>query len=53
MRRALAARPAGVKGLAVADMPIGSPGMEVSGVKAQAFSVVAFGKNGQRIFARH
>jgi hypothetical protein len=53
MKRALAIRPAGVKGLAVAGMPIGSPGMEVAGVKAQPYAVVAFGKNGQRVFARH
>lgn len=53
MKRALAARPAGVKGLAVAGMPIGSPGMEVAGVKPQRYAVVAFGKDGQRAFARH
>lgn len=53
MKRALAARPTGVKGLAVAGMPIGSPGMEVAGVKPQRYAVVAFGKGGQRTFARH
>lgn len=53
MKRALAQRPQGVKGLAVAGMPIGSPGMEVPGQRAQAFNVVAFGSGGQKIFARH
>lgn len=31
IRRLLAQRPAGVRGLAVPEMPIGSPGMEVPG----------------------
>jgi hypothetical protein len=53
MKRALATRPTGVKGLAVGGMPIGSPGMEVPGMKAQAYSVVAFGPNVQKVFARH
>ena len=53
MKRVLAERPAGVKGLAVAGMPIGSPGMEVPGVKAQRYDVIAFGTNGSRIYARH
>ncbi|RIA37364.1 hypothetical protein DFR49_3248 [Hephaestia caeni] len=53
MKRALATRPAGVKGLAVGGMPIGSPGMEVPGMKGQPYSVVAFGPSGQKIFARY
>lgn len=53
MKRLLAQRPRGVKGLAVAGMPIGSPGMEVPGQRAQAFDVIAFGPGGQRIFAHH
>lgn len=53
MKRLLAQRPRGVKGLAVAGMPIGSPGMEVPGQRAQAFDVIAFGSAGQRIFAHH
>lgn len=53
MKRVLAQRPRGVKGLAVAGMPIGSPGMEAPGQRAQAFDVVAFGSGGQKIFARH
>lgn len=53
VKRALATRPKGVKGLAVAGMPIGSPGMEVPGAKAQPYSVIAFGSDGQKVFARH
>lgn len=53
MKRALAQRPSGVQGLAVAGMPLGSPGMEVPGRPAQPFVVVAFGSRGQRTFARH
>ncbi len=53
MKRVLAARPKGVTGLAVAGMPMGSPGMEMAGVKAQAYVVVAFGPGGRRVFARH
>ncbi len=53
MKRVLAERPGGVKGLAVAGMPIGSAGMEVPGVKAQRYEVIAFGANGSRVYARH
>jgi len=53
MKRALATRPKGVRGLAVGGMPLGSPGMEVPGVKAQAYDVVAFGSGGRRLFGRH
>ena len=53
MKRALAQRPKGVSGLAVAGMPLGSPGMEVPGRPAQAFEVVAFGPGGRRVFSRH
>lgn len=53
MKRALAQRPKGVSGLAVAGMPLGSPGMEVPGQRAQAFEVIAFGPAGRRVFARH
>ena len=42
-----------VIGIAVPDMPIGSPGMEVPGKPAQPFNVLAFGRDGQvRIFAQ-
>jgi hypothetical protein len=53
MKRALAKRPKGVSGLAVAGMPLGSPGMEVPGMKAQRYDVIAFGPSGRRVFARH
>ena len=53
MKRALARRPKGVTGLAVAGMPLGSPGMEVPGQRAQPFEVIAFGPAGRRVFARH
>jgi hypothetical protein len=53
MKRVLAQRPKGVSGLAVAGMPLGSPGMEVSGQRAESYVVTAFGAGGTRIFARH
>jgi hypothetical protein len=53
MKRVLAQHPKGVRGLAVAGMPLGSPGMEVPGAKAQPFDVIAFGPAGQRVYARH
>jgi hypothetical protein len=52
--RLLAERPAHVRGLAVRGMPIGSPGMEAPGARAEAYEVVAFGADGARsVFARH
>lgn len=48
MKRLLAQRPRGVRGLAVAGMPIGSPGMEVAGQKSQSYNVIAFGPSGRR-----
>lgn len=53
VKRLLATRPAGVKGIAVAGMPIGSEGMEVAGAAHQPYTVVSFGSAGQRTFARH
>lgn len=53
MKRVLAQHPKGVTGLAVAGMPMGSPGMEVAGLTAQHYDVVAFGSAGQKVFARH
>ena len=50
--RLLAERPADVKGLAVAGMPAGSPGMEVGDLK-QPYQVVAFGDFGQRVYASY
>ncbi|HKE86959.1 MAG TPA: DUF411 domain-containing protein [Vicinamibacterales bacterium] len=53
IQRLLKERPA-IVGLAVPGMPIGSPGMEVPGQKAQPFDVLSFDKNGQtRVFASH
>lgn len=53
MKRILAARPAGVTGLAVAGMPMGSPGMEMPGMRAAHYQVVAVGSAGRRVYARH
>lgn len=53
LKRALATRPKGVTGLAVAGMPLGSPGMEMPGMQAQHYDVVAFGPSGRRVFARY
>jgi hypothetical protein len=51
--RLLGAKPRGVVGLAVPDMPAGSPGMEMSG-RREAYDVVAFSANGKTtVFARH
>jgi hypothetical protein len=53
VKRLLKERPA-IAGIAVPGMPIGSPGMEVAGMKPQPFDVVAFGKDGStRVFATH
>lgn len=53
VQRLLKERPA-IAGLGVPGMPIGSPGMEVPGVNAQPFDVIAFGKDGStRVFATH
>ncbi|WP_375429047.1 DUF411 domain-containing protein [uncultured Sphingomonas sp.] len=53
MKRALATRPKGVTGLAVAGMPLGSPGMDMPGMQAQRYDVFAFGPSGRKVFARH
>ena len=53
VQRLLKERPT-ILGLAVPGMPIGSPGMEMSGRKPQPFEVLAFDKDGQtRVFASH
>jgi hypothetical protein len=53
VKRLLKDRPA-VLGLAVPGMPIGSPGMEVPGVKAQAYNVMSFDRKGQlTVYASH
>ncbi len=43
-----------IDGLAVAGMPIGSPGMEVAGADNQPFDVIAFNKDGSMaVFASY
>ena len=52
IKRLLMERP-NIRGLAVPGMPMGSPGMEVAGVKAERFEVVAIAHDGTTsIFAR-
>ncbi|HEV7264121.1 MAG TPA: DUF411 domain-containing protein [Falsiroseomonas sp.] len=46
IRRLLAERPAGVVGLAVPAMPIGSPGMEVPGQPPDTYDVIAWRADG-------
>ncbi len=53
VHRLLKEKPA-VAGIAVGGMPVGSPGMEVPGTKAQPFNVMSFDKSGAiRVFAKH
>jgi hypothetical protein len=52
IQRMLKEKPA-IAGIAVAGMPLGSPGMEEGAMK-QPFSTIAFSKDGKRtVFARH
>lgn len=54
VKRMLAKPPKGVRGLAVAGMPAGSPGMEVPGGRTDRYDVMSFGANGKsRVFATH
>ena len=54
VQRLLKVKPAGVIGLAVPGMPIGSPGMEVAGNRVQRYEVLAFTKAGATsVFATH
>lgn len=50
--RLLTERPQ-AKGLAVAGMPVGSPGMEVPGTAPEVYEVVLFLPGSQRVFARY
>ena len=50
--RLLREKPKGVKGLAVAGMPTGSPGME-HGNHREAYKVMTFGPAGQRVYASY
>jgi len=53
VQRLLKERPA-IAGIGVPGMPIGSPGMEVAGVKPQPYDVLSFTKAGDiRVFASH
>jgi hypothetical protein len=52
IRRLLAEKPAG-KGLAVAGMLMGSPGMEMDDMTPDTYEVVLFGSSGQTTFARY
>jgi len=52
VERLLAERPVGVTGLAVAGMPLGSPGME-HGDRRQAYQVIAFGPDGRSVWASY
>lgn len=53
MKRVLAAKPKGVRGLAVAGMPLGSPGMEAPGYPADQYNVIAFGSGKTTVYAKH
>ncbi|WP_408906542.1 DUF411 domain-containing protein [Roseomonas sp. E05] len=46
IRRLLREEPAKVVGLSVPAMPVGVPGMEMSGAEPSAYEVVAFGHDG-------
>ncbi|UNU42539.1 DUF411 domain-containing protein [Sphingopyxis sp. YF1] len=50
--RLLREKPKGVKGLAVAGMPTGSPGMEYRNIR-DAYQVMTFGPGGQRVYASY
>ncbi|MBL0406695.1 DUF411 domain-containing protein [Microvirga aerilata] len=52
IKRLLAEKPAG-KGLAVAGMPMGSPGMEMEGMVPETYEVVLFGPSSHKTFARY
>lgn len=52
IKRLLAEKPAGVKGLAVAGMPLGSPGMEMGG-RVQPYQVITFGDADRKVFASY
>ena len=52
IERLLADRPEGVIGLAVAGMPMGSPGME-HGDHREAYQVIAFGPEGRTVWVSY
>ena len=51
IKRLLSERPSAI-GLAVPGMPIGSPGMEVSGTPDEPYQVVLFGPSGEWVYGR-
>lgn len=53
IKRLIASKPKGVKGLAVAGMPMGSPGMEVPSGARDRYQVIAFGTGRPYVFAQH
>ena len=52
IKRLLTQRPPAT-GLAVAGMPVGSPGMEVPGTSPETYDIVLFAPGGRRVFARY
>lgn len=52
IKRLLAERPQAT-GLAVAGMPVGSPGMEVAGTEPDRYEVILFGPSGNLTFATY
>ena len=51
--RLIETRPAGVRGLAVPGMPLGSPGMETPDGAEEPYEIIAFTSDGRRsVFAR-
>ncbi|MFG1261016.1 DUF411 domain-containing protein [Xanthobacter flavus] len=51
LARLLAARPS-ARGIAVAGMPVGSPGMDVAGMEPETYDVMAFGSAAPSVFMR-
>ena len=52
IKRLLAEKPKAI-GLAVAGMPVGSPGMEVPGQPPQSYEIEIFSADRQHVFARY
>lgn len=53
VKRLLSEKPA-IAGITVPGMPVGSPGMEYPGTKAQPYNVLSFDKKGATaVFAKH
>ena len=52
VKKLLAERPP-VTGLAVLGMPVGSPGMEMPGVAAEPYDVLAFHDSGTQVYSSY